>query len=378
MKTPISALTAVALLALGAGSAGAQRAVHDPDSAASVAGVIEMWQQRILAENLPVADAKNWALRNLAKFSRLTPERAALAQRAATLGELDALLVSAPIADGTSLELLLASKPGNISMVAAKTSPAASPTSYADLSFTALTPCRILDSRTVYGGTGPWAANSTNTIKIGPYPAAGGGYATGAGAQGGSATGCALDTLAGSGEIAAIMTAVSTVSQTGAGYLTFFSYGTANPAPYGVSQWFQPGYVQTSFVVMPTDLAGSVATQGFAGNNGAEVIIDIVGYFAKIKSDLWAVVDATGTLARGYRTTSSAKISLGGYEVIFKQDVTGCVYNVSLGNIGSIGTVPNGQIAVASRTTDVKGVWVNTFDSTGALADFPFHLRVKC
>ena len=124
--------------------------------------------------------------------------------------------------------------------------------------FTAVTPCRMLDSRVSQGGGGPWTAGSTNTIRIGPYPAAGGGYATGPGAQGGSATGCGLDALAGPGKIAVIMVAVSTVSQAGAGYLTFFSSGAPNPGASSVSQWYQPGYVQTSFVLIPSDLIGAV------------------------------------------------------------------------------------------------------------------------
>ena len=197
--------------------------------------------------------------------------------------ELELLLVKPPVPGGSRLGLVLASQPPGISMLGAgthaKSSPATAPAAYADLVFTAVTPCRILDSRVSQGGTGPWPSGSTNSLKIGPYPSAGGGYATGTGAQGGSATGCGLDALAGPGKIAVIMVAVSTVAQSGAGYLTFFSAGAPNPGAGSVSQWYQPGYVQTSFVLIPSDLVGAVSASGFSSAT-TEVIIDVTGYFA--------------------------------------------------------------------------------------------------
>ena len=89
------------------------------------------WQQRILAQRLPVEDAANWSRRNLAKFSRLNAEQTELAQRAATLGEIELLLTDAPVPDGSRLGLVLASKSRDISMMGAgdraKLSPSTSP-----------------------------------------------------------------------------------------------------------------------------------------------------------------------------------------------------------------------------------------------------------
>ena len=260
--------------------------------AVAIGNLMQAWQSRILATNMPVDDAKNWARRNLAKFSRLSRDRLALAQRASTLAELELVLLDAPIPEGTHLDVLLASKPGDIAMSGsiAKSSPATSPSSYANMVFTALNPCRILDTRPSQGGFGAWTAGSTNTIKIGPY---GTGYQTGPGSQGGSATSCGLDTLAGPGKIAVIMAAVSTVSQAGAGYLTFFPQGSPNPGLTSVSQWYQPGYVQTSFVLIPTDLTSLVAASGFTSAT-TDLIIDVVGYFTDL---VGAIV--TADLANG-------------------------------------------------------------------------------
>jgi hypothetical protein len=47
-----------------------------------------------------------------------------------------------------------------------------------------------------------------------------------------------------------------------------------------VSLWYQPGYVQTSFIVAPTDALTPSWTSGISRGASTDVIIDIVGYFA--------------------------------------------------------------------------------------------------
>ena len=257
----------------------------------SVHAFVAKWQQRILNENLQVADPQNWAARSLPKLASFSSERLGLAMQAASLGELEALMVSAPLANGTSLALLNAMKPGNISLDAlshrvsqgavTKADPSTSPSAYADLLFTSLNPCRIFDSRVSQGGAGPFVNGVARPVKIGPYPAAGGGYASGTGAQGGSASGCGLDTLASGNQIAAVMVAVTSFSQTGNGYLTFSSYDTPDPSLSVVSMFYQGGVLQTAFVVMPTDTSAPVWSKGISRNANTEVTIDIVGYFAK-------------------------------------------------------------------------------------------------
>jgi hypothetical protein len=362
---------------MGAGSASAQRVIQDQNGVTSVGGFVEMWQQRINNENLPVADAKSWGIRNLPRISAFSAERFRLAQQVTNFGELDAMLVSAPVSDGSSLGMLMANAPGNVSLAAGpKLSPTTNPTTYSDLLFTALSPCRLYDSRVSQGGAGPWVANVVRNVKIGPYPASGGGYATGGGAQGGSATGCGLDALStATGQIAATMLAVSTVAQTAAGYLTFWPFLAPDPSASVVSLWYQPGYVQTSFIVAPSDADTVVWTSGVAKGANTEVIIDIVGYYAKVKTDMWAVVDSTGATVRGYRNTSSTRIAVGAYEAVFSQDVTGCVYNAT---VGGTGNPPHGTIIVAPRGGNPNGVFVETRNVAGALTDLGFHVRVKC
>ena len=167
-------LIAALALSFGAATASAGLVATGPSQTrdAIVSQLMQSWQQRILIERLPVEDAANWSRRNLAKFSRLTAEQVDLAQSAKSLGELELLLMNPPVPEGSRLGLVLASQSHNVSMLGkdnrAKSSPATAPAAYADLVFTAVTPCRILDSRASQGGTGPWPAGSTNSIKIGP------------------------------------------------------------------------------------------------------------------------------------------------------------------------------------------------------------------
>ena len=172
-----------------------------------------------------------------------------------------------------------------------KSNPTAAPSLYSNLVFTAVTPCRILDSRPAYGGAGRWSAASTNTVKVGPYA---GGYAF----QGGSATDCGLPAVLGSGKIAAVMASVTTVTPSANGFLTFFSYGGPNPFPYGVSQFYAAGGIGTAFVVMPTDLSPPVWVSAYTTQQ-VDVVIDIVGYFAKPSGQPTLIMGRAGSAGAG-------------------------------------------------------------------------------
>src|SRR4051812_36631624 len=97
----------------------------------------------------------------------------------------------------------------------------------------------------------------------------------------------------------------------------------------------------------------------------------------------YAVVNADGTLARGFPQNGAAnwivssKFGPGTYQVQFKQDLTACSYMASIGNAGA-GDPAHGTIVVAARAGNAKAVFVETTNVDGALADHPFHLQVAC
>jgi hypothetical protein len=102
----------------------------------------------------------------------------------------------------------------------------------------------------------------------------------------------------------------------------------------------------------------------------------------------WAVVETNGTLVRGRNVAWCKKIGVGIYEVYFTGDVSNGVFNATIGRPG-YATAPHGEITVALRWgpgpytpqftapgANTKGVWVQTWDSTGNPADREFHLTV--
>jgi hypothetical protein len=95
---------------------------------------------------------------------------------------------------------------------------------------------------------------------------------------------------------------------------------------------------------------------------------------------LFAVVRADGTLARGYGVRSSSLYSdtPGIYKVIFKRGVAKCADAATLGSAGSTGSPPIGQVGVVGLFGHKAGVFVRTYDSTGAAAGAGFHLIVAC
>ena len=95
-------------------------------------------------------------------------------------------------------------------------------------------------------------------------------------------------------------------------------------------------------------------------------------------STLFAVVNADGTLARGQKAVSAARLSTGQYEVVFRKDVRKCAYVGTIGLSGSSGSSLPGEITVVGRSGNDRGVFVTTHSSAGAFADLGFHLAVLC
>jgi hypothetical protein len=137
---------------------------------------------------------------------------------------------------------------------------------------------------------------------------------------------------------------------------------------------------------------GLITVAGRAGNNhGVFVrIVDRTGasldssfHLGVACSGLKAVVEATGTLARGTHVVSVAKLggaNAGTYEVIFDRTVSGCAYNATIGPStfgGSIGPPPV-TITTATRAGNPNGVFIFEHQANGSTIDEPFHLVVSC
>jgi hypothetical protein len=122
----------------------------------------------------------------------------------------------------------------------------------------------------------------------------------------------------------------------------------------------------------PAGPAGGAGATGPAGATGATGPTGPTGAV----TNLWAVLAADGSLARGSGVTSTAKVTTGSYDVVFDRDVDKCVYEATRGQPGS-GTAP-GDADVALLLGNTKGIYLETRNNTGTLTDLPSHLLVVC
>lgn len=92
-----------------------------------------------------------------------------------------------------------------------------------------------------------------------------------------------------------------------------------------------------------------------------------------------AVVDANGILNRGSSVNAVSHLGLGRYEVFFNQPVQSCNYQATIGSPTNGFVYDPGFVSTASgHTNNAYGVYVETKDMNGRLADLPFHLNVVC
>lgn len=91
-----------------------------------------------------------------------------------------------------------------------------------------------------------------------------------------------------------------------------------------------------------------------------------------------AVVAATGAGVRGRNVASAGRIGPGRYQVIFNQNVQGCVYVATVGD-DAAGGPGTGVASVSSLSTNPNGVLVRTSNANnGAPQDRSFHLIASC
>ena len=95
-------------------------------------------------------------------------------------------------------------------------------------------------------------------------------------------------------------------------------------------------------------------------------------------SDRIASISAAGVKLGGFGVVSSAKISTGTYEVIFTRLVAKCVASVTVGQLSSTNVPTGGYGTAVQRGGNPRGIFVETFDTTGTSADQPFMVHLGC
>ena len=91
-------------------------------------------------------------------------------------------------------------------------------------------------------------------------------------------------------------------------------------------------------------------------------------------ANLFASVNANGTLAHGNGVSSVTHIGTGQYEVTFSANVSGCAYVATTVNAFSQAL----QVFTAGGHLSANGVFLQTKNQGGGLTDGPFNLAVDC
>jgi hypothetical protein len=114
------------------------------------------------------------------------------------------------------------------------------------------------------------------------------------------------------------------------------------------------------------------------GPDGTEVLGTTKG-MPPTAQVFYGVVNADGTVsAQRFGISSATKLSTGTYQINMGAPITACAYVATLGLSGNSGTSAPGSVTVVGRVGTTNGIFLQTFNSTGGLADHGFHLVVTC
>jgi hypothetical protein len=128
--------------------------------------------------------------------------------------------------------------------------------------------------------------------------------------------------------------------------------------------------------IQPDDLSASAKTAGPQGPPGPTGPSGPAGAAA---AAFWASVDQNGTLIRNKGAASAQRNGIGQFQVVFNQDVTGCVYLANTGGPGQNAVPLVGEISASQLPNVAAGVRVFVTNATAtAFADLPFFVAVFC
>jgi predicted small lipoprotein YifL len=95
-------------------------------------------------------------------------------------------------------------------------------------------------------------------------------------------------------------------------------------------------------------------------------------------SDRWVVTEYAGNKVRAANVSSFTKLGIGRWEVTFTSDVSKCAYIATIGDPGNKLVYNPGLVFTAGGHGGPNGVYVETKNLGGGLADYPWQLQVRC
>lgn len=194
-----------------------------------------------------------------------------------------------------------------------------------DLVFTPVTPCRIFDTRTSQGGTGPIPAAGTKGFAVWGQ--------TSFAAQGGSTSNCGL---VANSNTAAVAVNLTVVLPAAGGFITAYPSGVTVPNAATVN--FNAGDVKGNFTIVKVQQAGAAPNLNVYSTSLTDVVGDVVGFYSRpvatalecqvtnrttVPIAINDVAASTAPLcATGY-TETATNCSASGYEVSFARQGDG-------------------------------------------------------
>ena len=241
--------------------------------------------------------------------------------------------------------------PSEVAAIPVGSSPLALGDTSADLVYTPVAPCRIINFVFIPGNTSQsfFAAGLCGI----PFPQA-----------------------------KAVMINLISVNPTGAGDLRAWAFGQPVPGASVLNYAPVSGLNIANGIVVPIcDGVGCPLDLTIQADvSGTTVVADVFGYFAAPSPipTLWAVVNSNGTLARGFHAVSSSNPFVGNYIVNFDRNISQCAFTASIGLSGNLGTETFGVISVVISITSNNAVFIRTQDTGGTNSNRGFHLNVMC
>jgi hypothetical protein len=246
---------------------------------------------------------------------------------------------------------------GGVNVGPTRARPRAGASSPTETVFVPIVPCRIFSS---VPAVGKFSAGETRSINKGGNLSS----------QGGNPAGCGIPDGA-----TALEVNITSALAEGNGYIRVWPDESVEQGATFMN--FSNAFNVSNAGTVAVDKGATDVMDLKVYLNRTHVIIDVMGYYV---DELFAVVEADGTLSRGNGVASVTKLaSAGQYVVNFERNVRGCSYAGNLGVTGAAGAEADGTLSLQGASSNpTNGVFVWTFNTAGAPTNRAFQVIVDC
>lgn len=237
------------------------------------------------------ADMGTWAKQMGPTFAKAPMSALQSAADASSFDAMNSALLGAPAASKAGADI----------------SPSSLGDAATDLVFVPIAPCRLFDTRLAGGAIAGNTVRSFDVTAVSDYSF-----------QGGSASNC--NGVGAAGSFAAAVINFTTVTPSGAGYVTAFPFGTAQPLAATVN--YAGGDIRGNLSTVALDQGASANELSVYSYAQTHLVGDIVGYFINPQATALECVEVDGTvlnLAAGAAGNAFAGTCAAGYTAVETQ-----------------------------------------------------------